>query len=678
MQMKSSLLKCAAAILLLLPTAAQAATYDNVLPKPQTVKVSSGNHHHLAGSGIRFSDCGKIAKEGYVLKITPRAIKVQSSDAAGRFYALQTLSQMSGVDPENLENSDWTVDCCTVRDEPRFPYRGLHLDISRHFRDKEFIKKQIDAMSKVKLNRLHLHLCDSEGWRIEISAYPLLTEVAAWRPIQFNNEWRRSDRKYSDREHGFGGYLTKDDVRELVTYAAERQVEIVPEIDLPGHSREVCAVYPEISCSGIPYENSAVCPGKEETFRFIEKVLGEIIDMFPSQYIHIGGDEVSKQAWSECPDCRRRMQEEGLKSVDELQSYTISRIERFVESRGRHIIGWDEILQGGLAPNATVMSWRGLEGGIEASKLGHDAIMTPGKYCYIDAAQDKPDKEPAAYGVYLPLEKIYSYDPAEGIPAPEHIIGVQANLWSEYIVSDEYAEYMTWPRGLAIAEIGWTRAENKKGYAEFRERALRQNSRMREDGYSVFDLDNEAGNRPEYGIPVDHLARGCKVSYGKDCKWRSYPAAGEASFTDGLRGGWSYRDDRWQGFLGDIDVTVDLGCVKTVRRIETNFYEKGYEMHAPAVTCFEVSRDGVDFTPVASLVDERPVPENNWRRAPRTASPEVKPAEVHITIPSERGTKVEFIEKSTDFEPMDVRYVRLKTERGKFGGWIFLDEIIVL
>lgn len=677
--MKRPFIKClVASALTLAATAAFAGSYDNVLPKPQSVKVSSGVYHHPAGAEIKFINKAGIAKEGYNIRIGRRGIKVLSSDASGLYYALQTLSQMSGVPLGSLEDKEWEVDCCTIKDEPRFPYRGLHLDISRHFRDKEFIMKQIDAMAKVKLNRLHLHLCDSEGWRIEISSYPLLTEVAAWRPIQFNNDWRRSDRKYSDSEHGFGGFLTKEDVHEIVLYAAERHVDIVPEIDLPGHSREVCAVYPQLSCSGIPYENNALCPGKEETFRFIEKVLGEVIDMFPSKYIHIGGDEVNKRAWSECPDCRRRMQEEGLKDVEELQSYTISRIERFVESRGRHIIGWDEILQGGLAPKATVMSWRGVEGGSKATELGHDAIMTPAKYCYIDAAQDKPDKEPAAYGVYLPLEKIYGYNPTEDIPDPKHIIGVQANLWSEYIVSDAYAEYMTWPRGLAIAEIGWTRPENKKGYTEFRERALKVNERMKEEGYSVFDLSTEAGNRPEYNIPVEHLAKGCKVTYDNGCKWRSYPAAGEATFTDGLRGGWSYRDDRWQGFLGNIEVTVDLGCLKTVRHIGTDFYEKGFEMHAPALTRFEVSEDGTNFRTVAELVDGRPVPEHDRRGAPRTESPAEKPATIHVTIPSQRGTKVEFIEKSADFDPVDVRYVRLKTERGKFGGWIFLDEIVVL
>ncbi len=659
-------------------------SYDKVIPKPQEIKAAAGTYHHRASDVINVKYNRKLPEEGYLLKVTPDRVTIEASGSAGVFYARQTLAQMSGGIFSDVESSEWTVDCCTIKDSPRFPYRGLHMDVSRHFRSKEFVLRHIDAMAAVKLNRLHMHLTDSEGWRLQIDSYPLLTEVAAWRTVQFRNDWRMTDRKFSNAQDGFGGFYTKDDIREIVAYAAERHITVVPEIDIPGHSTEVCAVYPELGCSGEPYRSSVLCPGKEETFVFIEKVLEEVMELFPSEYIHIGGDEVNKRQWAECPDCRRRMEEEGLKDVDELQSWTIKRVEKFIESRGRHIIGWDEILDGGVAPNATIMSWRGTEGGIRATGLGHDAIMTPQKFCYIDAAQDKPDKEPAAYGVYLPLWKMYEYNPTDEMPDPSHIIGVQANLWSEYVVSDEYAEYMYWPRGLAVSEVGWTRPENKDGYARFHERALDINGQMETAGYHVFDLKSEAGNRPEYYVPVDHLAKGCKVTYN-DCQWSgSYPAGKESTFTDGLLGGWSYRDDRWQGFLRDIDVTIDLGSVRTVSYIEAEFYEKGRDMQAPVYAEVQVSADGVNFTTVAE-VGEKPVPpteeEMSQQRARRQQRQPVAVTEKapyrHVVIPEERGTAVTFKSLSASFNEADARYVRFKACRGSFGGWTFIDEIIV-
>lgn len=640
------------------PCISYAHSVDNVIPRPQKVRIIPGTYHHNASDVINVKYNSRIPEEGYILRVRPGGVTVEASSSSGVFYAGMTLRQMSGGLLEDIDNSEWTVDCCTVKDAPRFGYRGLHLDVSRHFRSREFVLKQLDAMAAVKLNRLHLHLTDGAGWRLQIDSFPLLTDSAAWRTSRYYNDWVRGDRHYSDSTHGYGGFYTKDDIRLIVSYAAARHITVIPEIEIPGHSSEVCAVYPQFSCSGVPYTNGDVCPGKEETFEFFEKVLDEVIELFPSEYIHIGGDEAGKRAWKTCPDCQRRIREEGLKDVDELQSYTIRRIERYVESKGRHIIGWDEIIDGGLAPNATVMSWRGVEGGIKASALGHDAIMSPQKYCYIDAAQDRPDKEPAAYGAYLPLDKVYEYDPTDGMPDPSHIIGLQANLWSEYITSDEYAEYMYWPRALAIAEVGWTRPEHKQTYAGFRKRALGINGLMRNAGYNAFDLETEAGNRPEYGIRLNHLALGAKVSYNGGSRWRdAYPAAAEATFTDGLKGGWSYRDDRWQGFVEDIDVTIDLGEVKDLTMVEAEFYCRGREMEQPRRIRVELSSDGVDFVEAAVIESPSPAESASAGRG--------------------RRRDVSFSTAKADFEPSKARYVRFRTEREGFGGWFFLDEIVV-
>ncbi|MBR2301917.1 MAG: beta-N-acetylhexosaminidase, partial [Bacteroidaceae bacterium] len=448
--------------------------------------------------------------EAYKLTITPARITVKADSEAGAFYAIQTILQMSeGGAKRELQ-------CCIVNDSPRFPYRGLLFDVSRHFRSKEFLMKQMDAMALMKLNKMHLHMTNGAGWRIEIERYPRLTEYAAWRPYRAWLDWA-NDTRYCESNYptAYGGYYTKEDIREILKYAEERHITVIPDIEMPGHSEEVLAAYPELSCSGEPYKNSDYCIGKEETFTFLENVLSEVIELFPSEYIHIGGDEAVKQGWKNCPHCNRRMQENGLKDVDELQSYLIHRIEKFVNSKGRKIIGWDEILEGGLAPNATVMSWRGTEGGIKAMKAGHDVIMTPGETCYLDFTQDAAFKEPVSIGGYTPLEKVYMYEPLEQAISPQeakHLLGLQGNLWSEYITEDTHAEYMYYPRAFAIAETGWSRPENKN-YDNFRSRALGLCSLLQAQGYTTFDLANEFGERKESLVPIEHLGRGCKVNY---------------------------------------------------------------------------------------------------------------------------------------------------------------------
>ena len=537
--------------------------------------------------------CDGRSDEAYRMEIRPDKIRIKAEKESGAFYAVQTLLQMT------RKGEVRQLQCCTITDCPRFSYRGLHFDVSRHFRPKEFLLKQMDAMALLKLNKMHLHLTDGAGWRIEIEQYPRLTEFAAWRPYGKWTDWA-ADPVYCKRTdpEASGGYYTKDDIREILEYARSRHIEVIPEIEMPGHSEEVMAAYPELSCSGEPYKNSDFCPGKEETFTFLENVLTEVMELFPSEYVHIGGDEASKSGWKTCPDCKRRMQEEGLEDVDELQSYLIHRIEEFVNSKGKKIIGWDEILQGGLAPNATVMSWRGTEGGIKALKSGHDVIMTPSEFCYLDYTQDAPFKEPESIGGYVPLAKTYSYEPVEdGMTEDEasHLLGVQGNLWAEYITDDSHAEYMYYPRAFAIAETGWSPA-GKKDYEGFRERALALCDMLQGMGYRTFDLRTEYGDRKESQAPLEHLAKGCKVTY--NIRYADqYPAGGENALTDGVCGGWTYGDRKWQGFFSDADMTVDLGSVQPVHYVGATFMNvTGAWVHIPQKMEVYISEDGVNFS----------------------------------------------------------------------------------
>lgn len=544
---------------------------------------------------------GIESPEGYRLNVTPRKALVEATSGAGLFYGLQTLMQLAdGTD---------TIPALNISDSPRFGYRGMMLDISRNYRDKNFILKQIDALARLKINRLHLHLTDGAGWRLEIKKYPRLTEYAAWRPELTWKEWSDGGARYTDASDfgAYGGFLTQDDAREIVKYAADRYITVIPEIEMPSHSEELTAAFPEISCTHNPKGEPDVCVGNEKTFEILQNVLDEVMEIFPSEYIHIGGDEASKRAWKECELCQKRMADEGLKDVDELQSYLIHRIEQYLNSKGRSLIGWDEIMEGGLAPNATVMSWRGTEGGIRAARSGHQAVMTPGGYCYLDSYQDAPATQPVAISGYLPLERVYSYDPAPdslGTDVTKWIAGVQGNLWTEHVPTAQHAEYMLWPRMIAIAEIGWTPQEQRR-WESFRPRALKVADDMRGKGYTVFDLRGEAGNRRQSTRPVDHLARGKKVTYNVPW-WSNYNAAREATLTDGLRGGWSYGDGRWQGFLhrGDerVDVIIDLEKVTDITYVGADFMQiTGPGVWFPAKVEILISDNGTDFTELATI-----------------------------------------------------------------------------
>ena len=529
-------------------------------------------------------------QEAYRLTITPKRIRIEANTAEGVFRANTTLAQLERPLP-----------CGVIIDYPRFAWRGIMLDISRHFRDKEFILKQIEALSEVKINVLHLHLTDAAGWRLEVKSHPELTAKAAWRVGDTWKQWNVSGQRY---EGSYGGYLTQEDVREIVAYAAAHHMTVVPEIEMPGHSRETVYSIPGVGCKDTSED---LCPGKEATFRMLEEILTEVMDLFPSEYVHIGGDEAGKRDWHACPDCRRRMQEEGLTTVEELQSYLVRRIETFLNAHGRRLIGWDEILEGGLSPNATVMSWRGTGGGLEAIRQGHDAVMSPGNRCYLDKVQDAPVREPEGFGGYLPIDSIYVYDPAAGIPegSVSHLLGVQGNLWHEMIPQPSHTEYMLYPRAFAIAEIGWSPLEVKDA-VDFRERAMAHAAALRERGYTTFKLEDEVGNRPASRVRENHLARGAKVSYVVPWE-KKYPAALEATLTDGNLGGWSYGDGRWQGFQSDVDVTIDLGSVQPVRYVTATFLaDPGAWIYLPDRVSVEYSLDGEHYTLAGMLLNENP------------------------------------------------------------------------
>jgi len=417
----------------------------------------------------------KLGDEGYNLSVHKNTVHIRANTAAGIFYGIQTVRQLLPVDFEGSVVSDkrqtWSIPGVEIQDKPRFSYRGMHLDVCRHFMPKEFIKKYIDYIAMHKMNTFHWHLTEDQGWRIEIKKYPRLTKVGSWREETLIGYPYNLPRKFDGER--YGGFYTQEDIKEIVDYAESRFVTIIPEIEMPGHSQAALAAYPELSCTGGPYKvrtywgvsKEVYCAGKEKTFKFLEDVLSEVIELFPSKYIHIGGDECPKERWENCPDCQKRIRENDLKNEHELQSYFIKRIEKFLNSRGRYIIGWDEILEGGLAPEATVMSWRGTEGGIQAARQGHDVVMTPTTHCYFDYYQGNPDFEPKAIGSYIPLKKVYSYDPVPAVLSAEeakHILGAQGNVWTEYIQSPDQVEYMAIPRMAALAEVVWSTQKQRK------------------------------------------------------------------------------------------------------------------------------------------------------------------------------------------------------------------------
>ena len=421
---------------------------------------------HGQEKAVFVLDAG-LDKEAYNLAIKPNRLLIEYGDGAGIFYAVQTLLQLLPEDifaPERRRGVKWEVPCCFIQDNPRFPYRGMHLDCCLHFFSIDFLKKYIDVMAMHKVNRFHWHLTEDQGWRLEIKKYPLLTEKGQWRKETVIGSLSSG---YYDGTP-YGGYYTQDEVRDLVKYAAERYVTIIPEIELPGHALAAIACYPELSCGLEDHYETATrwgifrqvyCP-KEETFKFLEDVFDEVFELFPTELVHIGGDECPKASWKKCPHCQALIKKLGLKDEFELQSWFIQRMEKYINSKGHQIIGWDEILQGGLAPNAKVMSWLGEEGGIKAAQQHHEVVMAPYPKYYLDYWQADPESEPLAMGGPTTLRTMYEYNPVPEVLMPEerkYIIGVEGCVWTEYMPTPARVEYMAWPRMCAIADAGWTR-----------------------------------------------------------------------------------------------------------------------------------------------------------------------------------------------------------------------------
>ncbi|ESU26746.1 beta-hexosaminidase precursor [Flavobacterium saliperosum S13] len=566
----------------------------------------------------------------YELKVINSQIQISAQGNIGLFYAFQTLQQLLPIQ----NSTEIKIPCLEIKDEPKYTWRGMHLDVGRHFFPKEFIKKYIDYLAMYKMNTFHWHLTEDQGWRIEIKKYPKLTEVGAWRKGSMVGHY--NDQTFDDKK--YGGFYTQEEIKEIVAYAKARHITVVPEIEMPGHSQAALAAYPELSCTGGPFEvatqwgvlDDVYCP-KETTFQFLENVLDEVLALFPSEYIHIGGDESPKTRWKNCAHCQNLIKKEGLKDEHELQSYFIRRIEKFLNGKGRQIIGWDEILEGGLAPNAAVMSWRGTEGGIAAAKQKHYAVMTPGSHCYFDHYQGEPKNEPVAIGGYTTVEKVYSFEPTPKELTSEeakYILGAQGNVWTEYMNTSEHVEYMIMPRMAALAEVVWGTSDATK-YQSFQNRLIQHFSVYDKKGinYSraLFEVTSKVspsengkgvlfalksanpgihfttdgttptGNSRKYDNPVLVTKnQTIKAAYFENGKQKSavieqpffitkstgkkislinqphenYGIGGSFTLVDGMRGNMEKYGRDWIGFWGkDLDATIDLGKKQCVSKV---------------------------------------------------------------------------------------------------------------
>ena len=632
----------------------------------------------VPASGIRFVTDESLPAEGYELNVDGEGIEVRASQFPGFLYALQSLEQLLpaavyGTEP--APDAAWEVPCVKIADAPRFAYRGMHLDVARHFFSVDEVKRYIDVMAIHKLNTLHWHLTDDQGWRIEIKRYPELTAVGSIRKATVvRKEWGTYDGT------PYGGFYTQDEIRDVVKYAADRGVTVIPEIDLPGHMLAALTAYPELGCTGGPYEvwgrwgvaDDVLCPGREKTFEFLEGVLTEVMELFPSEYIHIGGDECPKVRWEKCPRCQAKIRQLGLKDDGEhtaehyLQSYVTDRIGKFLAQHGRRIIGWDEILEGRAPSDAVVMSWRGSEGGIAAAKLGHDVIMTPNSHFYFDYYQSlDTDAEPFGIGGYIPMEQVYSYDPAFPELTPEqqkHILGVQANLWTEYVLSDEHLEYMLLPRLAALSEVQWCLPETKdwnRFIGSFRMDKIysQLGCEFAKHIFGVtasYAVDPEKGGvvmtlTTQGGAPIRYTLDGsdptassplykAPVTIGESCTFKAaalregmqtpvyarkfdfnkatgrrialnaaptlkYTYGGASLLVDGYRGGPVYSNGAWIGFLNEpLDVTIDMQGAKPYSAVTVeSLVEKGEWVFPPSSVGVYLSDDGREFTEAALM-----------------------------------------------------------------------------
>ncbi|WDF54182.1 glycoside hydrolase family 20 protein [Mucilaginibacter sp. KACC 22063] len=610
-------------------------------------------------------------KDGYQLSVNNKRIIIKGHDEAGVFYGLQTVVQLMQPSKKVIQ-----VQGCEITDYPRFAYRGMHLDVSRHMFPVSAIKKWIDVLALFKINTFHWHLTDDQGWRIEIKSRPKLQSVSAYRNETLIGHKKELPHQFDDKR--YGGYYTQEEAKEIVAYARLRHITVIPEIEMPGHALAALAAYPGLGCTGGPYQTATFwgifddvyCAGNEDTFNFLEGVLDEVIKIFPSEYIHIGGDECPKVRWAACPKCQKRIKDEHLKDEHELQSYFIRRISNYLESKGRKIIGWDEILEGGLTPGATVMSWTGIEGGVAAAAQHHQVIMTPEKYVYLDYYQSLYPSEPLAAGGYTPLSKIYNYEPVPSRLTPEqakYITGVQANIWSEYLPTVDKAEYMIFPRVLALSEMAWSNPK-QRNYNNFLSRlrpTMRLLNRLHINAANTFDEITDSVSQTAKGtqaltlsatLPgavIRYTTNGSKVTaqsklyksslnvehtstisattfvnqkqvgrtytksffihkaVGKqvtltDAPEGNYnPPGGSAVLVNGLSGSARYNDNQWLGFnKHNFEAVVDLGKVDEITSLGTHVLNYHWQkMWAPTSLQFLVSDDNKTYHLVYQQTD---------------------------------------------------------------------------
>ncbi|MBT6881710.1 MAG: family 20 glycosylhydrolase [Flavobacterium sp.] len=609
-------------------------------------------------------------EEGYELKIEENSILIASKNSKGAFYAVQSLLQLMPIKSNGLAIA---IPCLELQDEPQFKYRGMHLDVGRHFFSVDFIKKYIDLMARLKMNTFHWHLTEDQGWRIEIKKYPKLQEIAAFRNETLVGHYNNQPHQFDGKK--YGGFYTQEQIKEVVAYANTRQVTIIPEIEMPGHSQAAIAAYPALGCTGEQVEvatkwgvfDEVYCP-KESTFKFLEDVIDEVVTLFPGKYIHIGGDEAPKTNWKRCAHCQRLIKEKGLKDEHGLQSYFIARMEKYINTKGKQIIGWDEILEGGLAPNATVMSWRGTSGAIEAAKEGHDVILTPGSHCYFDHYQSEDENEPLAIGGFLPLEKVYHFNPIPKELTEEeskYVLGAQGNVWTEYMKTEKQVEYMAFPRAVALSEVVWSSPENKN-YTDFINRLEQYQKRLDQldinyanhmysvkgelkntEGNVTYQLNATSSSYPIYyatdksapsklyvnPIPVDssmtikavildsnaialgaifqqkinlHKGVGAKILIDKK-PHPAYNAGGKNALINGISGNNKrYGDKEWLGFSGeDIEITIKFENPTNINSIATRFFNgNGQWIYAPKRVTLYVNDDDSTYSAEVSVTDD--------------------------------------------------------------------------
>jgi len=674
----------------------------------QQITNTSINTLQKGNTRIIFKENKKLAASEYTLEVTTNTVTITANDYAGALYGAQTIVQLWFT-----SNTPSRITCITVKDKPRFEYRGLMLDVSRNFYPVSFIKSLIDVLSIYKINNLHLHLTDGAGWRLEIKKYPLLTKQAAFRTHKTWKEWWKNGMGYLQEGDplAYGGYYTQNDAKDIVAYAKAKAINVIPEIEMPGHSDEVLAAYPNLACDSVTGRTGEFCIGNDSTFTFMQDVITEVMGLFPSKYIHIGGDEAAKGHWKKCTKCQKRISDNGLKDEDELQSYAIKRMEKFISSKGRYLLGWDEILEGGLAPGARVMSWRGEQGGIDAARQKHDVIMTPGGTCYFDKYQQNPAGEPEAIGGFLPLQKVYEYEPMPAVlekDKQQYIKGAQANLWTEYVPTQEHAAYMIFPRIIALSEVVWSNPATKS-WAQFQEKLTAHYTLLQ-----AFNINYcRPSNRVDISANIDTTKRLATISFNSeqfkptiyyttdgtepytaskvyagpflmDAKTtikaaiinakksapdsilinfhkafnkpvtynipysKSYPAASTYTLVNGYRGSLTYQDGQWQGFTSNIDVVIDLQKVDTIHLVQANFMQIiGPGVYMPKYIEVQTSVDGINYT-------------NQGR-------------DNNSVYPTESSLR--FKDFKVQMKPTAARYIKFISKLQS--GFQFIDEIIV-